>query len=370
MGDFRVDQVDGLYGSDAPEDPPEATLALDTPIDYEEVRTIIAERKPGKRRIRSLIVISGLLLVFVPATLSLALNYSKTLLIVPAVIVAITVSGFMLLRSSVKLDADSPFAASRGAWHVINRVGGVFGKKFPYISPADYSQQVNEEGSLQQQADLDEYEWRLFKENKAFNSGRSVVVTVVNVKGGSSKTPISAMLAIFFGLITRRVLTAIDFNPFAGNLAVWMGIEPGRIRMRELVDRIKYAGSRLDFNKFSNGLGENDYNNQLVPSNITAERESLTVEVVNVVLGSAIGNSNHVVCDTSNNIGAPALKEILESTDVIVVAGLCKEDKLDGVVETLANFTAWDWHERVRHAVIVLTDLAPGRTVESYREEV
>lgn len=244
-------------------------------------------------------------------------------------------------------------------------------EKVPAISAAQQAElkrNADEEQRRRVQADLDEYEQQLIVAAQRSNQRRRWCVVVSDVKGGSSKSPTAAIIANFIGWATKRLTTAVDNNPYEGTLSKWVGIDrDDTVSIRQMNDRI-HEGRIGEFVDFSVPLGSNPYNVQLVVSDSVVQKQSYDQDTAKSVISTAKQNSIFVVNDTGNGIGEGAVEAALEESDVLVVPALNKDDKLEGVRNTLDSFTEWGHTDIARHAIVLINGLHPGQSAEDYRE--
>lgn len=233
---------------------------------------------------------------------------------------------------------------------------------------ADLERIAQEAEAAQIQADLDEYEHLLTYIIRRYNQARRWCTVIANVKGGASKSPSTAILAIFTGWVTRRLTTAIDNNPYEGTLWKWLDIDREEtMTVRQMNERI-LDGRVSEFIDFSAPLGSNPYNVQLVVSDRVAQKQSYDHDIAKTVIVKTKNNSIFTVNDTSNDIGAGAVEAALEESDVLVVPALNKDDKLEGVRATMDNLSQWGNAGIIKHAVVLINGLHPGESAEDYRE--
>lgn len=215
--------------------------------------------------------------------------------------------------------------------------------------------------------DRGEYKEELVASIRRTNQGLRWAAVTCNVKGGATKSPLTALLAVTHGNTTTRLTTAVDNNPYAGTLAKWLGIDPDATKtVRQTHQQIE-AGEVNNFIDFGGALGSNEFSVQLVASDPVSDKESYDRETALSVLQKTIDNSYYVTIDTANSIGSGAVEAALELSDVLILATTTAEDKLGGVKDTVKSFIKWGYGDKVRHAVVVVSCLAPGQTAEDFR---
>lgn len=307
--------------------------------------------------------------IFIPFGLAIIGAVAWQWSLVSLATVSLVLYSYVLVKRSVRVPEGTVIAPTKGPWLAYSRFmkrrrGDEWSTN--YVSKADYASHRQ----TLEASDRQEYIQLLIAAIKAETQQIGFSCLIANLKGGSGKTPLSALIANVLRKVTGRVVTAVDNNPFGGTLYKWLGVD--RLGTNTIRGLHKDVESRKvkTFRDFSDCLGFNDLGVQFLASDRVADRHTYGKTVAMNVGTAAKQNSNFVVNDTSNDISNGAFEAVLELSAVMVVAGLCVPDKLDGVNETIDILNSWGYDEETRHAITVVLGLKPGDSAENYREQM
>lgn len=181
------------------------------------------------------------------------------------------------------------------------------------------------------------------------------IVTIVNSKGGSGKTPLATFLAAIFQVAFGDVVI-IDANENDGNTAKRLGITRNRSRilLRDAIDNpVKIA--TLSTLKMMLGIHQ-ETKLLCLPSDPSSPAGSFT-KTQFTQLGSAVFQDCHsLVYDTGNGNGHVANRGAVQMADVLLVSILADNtDSYDAAITTLEAYYQLGYQELVRESLLVFS---------------
>jgi MinD-like ATPase involved in chromosome partitioning or flagellar assembly len=193
-------------------------------------------------------------------------------------------------------------------------------------------------------------------------------VCFINPNGFAATTTTVAYTVSLFGELTRTMVVGMDFNPASDTLGPKLGFDEGTtIDLRQLFDQ---AEELLQFTKFIAHARPNRNSVRVVSGSFTVEKDrKIDAAEAREILRVVNANREYYFADTASDATSPVSLAIIDDCDTLVfTANAAVPDSLRKIAYTMETLRGHGFEEKVNNAVVVISNIPKGKTLDDYRK--
>ena len=193
--------------------------------------------------------------------------------------------------------------------------------------------------------------FNLIERLKDASETRSRTVTVVNSKGGSSKTPTIAYFAALYQWITGSWNILMDMNQNVGTLSRWLGIRKSdTMTLRDAIKLDSKLTTKTDF-KTRTKVHRQTGLRVISSADMDAKEDAFSIEEVTDLHDKADKIFDSVFQDTGNGMSHSCNIAAVRTADALVFPAVWdNDDAVIGIQETLDGYFERGYGSKIRNS--------------------
>lgn len=196
------------------------------------------------------------------------------------------------------------------------------------------------------------------------------VVSILNSKGGSGKTPLTVNLAIVLYVLIKEQILLVDANENDGTTAQRVGVD--RTKTMSIRNAVAHPELLCNFDAIVAGLRKpDDYNVRVMTSDPGGHAGISLDGFMDVLHTLKLYGGHTMFCDTGNGNGRePNLGSALVSDTLLFSALAYNTETFEQLLSTMHAYTELGLRDKVQRAFIVVSGAQEGQTSSSFYSQL